>query len=197
MSEPVGVAKVGQTSTSEIFVNTADTEVISAVLPGGSAVTFTKGTALVDGATAGTKAKYTNATAVNDHATGTGNGTATTFDLGHANVIESSVKVYAGGAQQNATLSKGTGTGGVDQVVLAVAPATAVAVKTDYSYHASSKGAEGACILMEDAKTTVAGGNVIVSGLVGGTVNSSKVKDAAAAAVDSYFKAALNKVRFS
>lgn len=119
--EPVGVSKVGETTTSEIFVNTANMEAISAVLVGGSAVTYTKGTALKNGTTAGTKVKYTNAD---------------------------------------------------------VSPT-------------------GLCILLENAATTVAGGNVITTALVAGTVNLDKIKDAAGAAVDAAFKAALNNVRFS
>ena len=195
--EPVGVTKIGSTSYDTVFVNTADMEVIPAVLPGGSAVTYPIGTALLDGTTVGTKAKYTNSPVVADEAVGTGNGTTTTFDLDYANVIASTVKGYVAGVQWDTSISVGTGAAGVDQIVFRIAPTNAAAIVADYTRYSSAKGVTGACVLMEAAATTVAGGNVTVNALVGGTVNSAKVKDSAAALVDSVFKDALNNVRFS
>ena len=197
MSEQVGVSKIGETTFSQIFTNTADQEVISAVLPGGSAVTYPLGTALVDGATIGTKAKYTNAPAIGNEAVATGDGSTTTFDLDQSNVLASTLKGFVAGVEWDVTLSVGTGAGGKDQIVFATAPTNSAAITADYNYHSSSKGVTGACILMAAEATTVAGGNVISNGLVSGTVNSSKIVDSAAAAVDSFFKAALPKIRFA
>src|SRR3989337_1679100 len=138
--EPVGISKIGQTSYDSIFVNTADMEAISAVLPGGSAVTYTKGTALVDGATAGTKAKYTNSPVVSDEAVANGDGSTTTFDLDNANVVAGTLKGYVAGVEWDVSLSVGTGTGGVDQIVFRVAPTNSAAVVADYTRYSSSKG---------------------------------------------------------
>jgi len=196
-NEVVGVKKVGSTSFDEIMASTANMEAISAVLPGGAAVTFAKGQALIDHATvAGKKAKYGNATAVSDEAVGSGDGSDTTFDLDNAKVIPSTLKGYSAGNQKNASISVGTGTGGVDQIVFAVAPANGEAIVADYSYHASAKGVTGACVLLEDAETTVAGGDVVANALVSGSVKANKVKDSGGNEADSYFKDALKNLRF-
>jgi len=196
MGEVVGVAAVGSTSISEIMASSAEREVVAAVLAGGSAVTYVKGQALIDSATNGKAQKYTNATAVNDEAVATGDGSTATFDLANSNVIASTLKGYDADVQENVSLSVGTGTGGVDQIVFATAPANAAAVTADYTCHASANGVSGACILLTDEATTVAGSDVVANALVGGSVRSGKIVDSAGNEVDSFFKAALNNVRF-
>ena len=198
MSEQVGTKNLGSTSPfGKLFRGTLGPEdIVSAEFPGGSAVTFPMGSALRDSATAGQKAKYTNAISVNDEAVGTGNGTSATFDLGFANVIAKSLKGYSAGNQKNASISAGTGTGGVDQIVFAVAPANAEAIKADYDYYSNAVGAVGACILLEAVATTVAGGNVISDAARDGSVDKILVVDSASALVDQYFKDALSKVSF-
>lgn len=194
--ETVGFKKVGVTALKELLASTSDAEFISAVLPGGSAVTYAMGTALVNSATAGVKAKYTNATTVTSEAVATGNASTKTFDLAHAGVVASSLKGFVAGAQWNAKISVGTGTAGVDQIVFETAPTNAAAVTAKYDYHSTTVGTTGACILAEDCATTVAGGNVISNGLIEGNVKSALVLDSAGAAVDAYFKAAVPAVRF-
>lgn len=71
---------------------------------------------------------------INDEAVGTGDGSTTTFDLDHKDVIENSLKGYSAGNQKNASISKGTGAGGVDQIVFSVAPANGETIKADYNY---------------------------------------------------------------
>ena len=197
MSEQVGVKKIGSVSyPDEILVTTVDAELIAVTIAGGSNATYNKGAALIDG-TDGLKVAYTNATSVSGEAVGTGDGTTKTFDLANSNVIGDSLVVYIGNDQQRVTLSAGTGTGGVDQIVFDTAPANGVAIKADYDYHASSNGTTGACILVDDVTTTTTGGNVNADGLVSGTVKTSKIKDSAGNAVDKWFKAALGQVRFA
>lgn len=68
-------------------------------------------------------------------AVGTGNGTKTAFDLDHTDVIPASLEVRVDSVVTTAyTLSKGTGTGGVDQIIFTTAPADTKAVGADYSY---------------------------------------------------------------
>lgn len=197
MGEQLGTKLVGSTTYKKLFkASLGPTDIVPCILAGGSAVTYLMGAAMRNSSAAGQKAKYTNAATVNDEAVGTGNGTTTTFDLANANVIASSFKAYVGGAQQNCTISAGTGTGGVDQVVFAVAPATGVAIKADYNYYGNAIGATGACILMSDEATTVAGGNITADAARDGSVDSSMVVDSAGNAVDAYFKAALPQVSF-
>lgn len=197
MSEQLGTKLVGSNTFKKLFRSVSGpTDIVPAVFPGGSAVTYAMGVALRNSATAGQKAKYTNAAAISDEAVGSGDGSTTTFDLDQSGVIASSFKAYVAGAQQNATISAGTGAGGVDQVVFAVAPVNAGAIKADYDYYGNAVGAAGACILMNDAATTVAGGNVTADACRDGSVDSAMVLDSAGAAVDSHFKAALPRVSF-
>jgi|GEM_PF-5270684 len=54
-----------------------------------------------------------------------GDGSTTTFDLGHDSVDESDLEAWnASGQRLAATVSRGTGTDGVDQVIFDVAPAS-------------------------------------------------------------------------
>lgn len=197
MGEQLGTKLVGTTTYKQLFKSSlGPDDVVACVIVGNAAATYLMGDAIRNSATSGLKKKYTNAAAVNDEAVGTGNGSTTTFDLAHSNVIAESLKGYSAGNQKNVSLSVGTGTDGKDQIVFAVAPANAEAIKADYDYHADSIGTTGACILMEDVTTTVGGGNVTADACRDGSVDSSKVLDSAGAAVDKYFKAALPKAMF-
>ena len=60
-------------------------------------------------------------------------GGATTFDLKHRNVVLGSLVGYAAGTAVVVQLLHGTGTNGVDQIVLAANPG-AVEVTADYRY---------------------------------------------------------------
>ena len=195
--EQIGTKLVGSTTYKKLFKNSlGPNSIVPCILPGGSAVTYPMGAAMRNSATAGQKARYTNAIAINDEAVGTGNGTTTTFDLAQANVIAASLKGYSAGNQKNVSISVGTGAGGVDQIVFAVAPANTEAIKADYSYYGNAVGAVGACILMSDEETTTTSGNMTADGARDGSVDSSMVVDSAGVAVDSYFKAALPNVMF-
>lgn len=195
MSEQLGVSYVGRAAWKQLVNSVSMVEFVSAVLAGGAAVTYLLGTALRN-STTGLMAKYTNAGVITDEAVGTGDGSTTTFDLAHANVIAASVKARVAGVLRHATISAGTGTLGVDQLVFEVAPTNAAAITVDYDWYDSAYGATGACILAEDAATTVAGGNVTVNGLFKGSVKSSLVLDSAGNPVDQYFKDKLPEVRF-
>jgi len=202
MSEQIGHASVGSSTPDvSLFLNTSDREIISVTLPGAGAVSYAVGVALCKSSTVGEMQKYTNATSVADEAVGTGDGSTTTFDLDQANVIASSFKAYSANAQQNATISVGTGTAGVDQVVFAVAPANAAAITADYDWGATAKsvaaGTDEPCLLNNAVTTTASSGKVITNGVVGGTVKNALCLDSAGAAVDSYFKNALKTVRFA
>lgn len=196
MSEQVGVTKIGSVSyPDEIFANTVAAEIVSVVMAGGVAASYSKGLGLINGGD-GLKVAYTNATKVTAEAVGTGDTSETTFDLAQSDVIESSLVVYIGNDKQRVTLSAGTGTGGVDQIVFSTAPA-AVDIVADYYYHGSSVGVTGASILLDDVTTTVAGGNIDANAAVGGTVKTAKILDSAGAEVDTFFRDALTNVRFA
>lgn len=84
--------------------------------------------------------------------TRTGDGTATTFDLDVAAVDPDTVRVtIAGAADYDWTISAGTGTGGVDQIVFASAPANLASIVVRY-FQSTAK-AHG--IIAEDATTGV------------------------------------------
>jgi hypothetical protein len=58
--------------------------------------------------------------------TASGDGAETDFDLGHSDVDPASVKVLVDGADvHDFTISQGTGTGGVDQIIFGAAPSSA------------------------------------------------------------------------
>jgi len=63
--EQVGAAYVGKTSDSQLISSVGPVSFISAVLAGGSAVSYAQGQAMVDGGN-GLKAKYTNGATVTD-----------------------------------------------------------------------------------------------------------------------------------
>ena len=82
-----------------------------------------------------------------------GTGSATTFDLESANVDPATVNVLVGTAPVYAfTISKGTGTAGVDQIVFATAPASGSS-NVSVRYMETSSACVG--ILMEDCTTGV------------------------------------------
>ena len=192
--EQIGAAYVGKTSDSQLIASVSIIECIAATIVGNAAASYTKGLALRNGAS-GLKVAYTNAVVINDEAVGTGDGSTTTFDLAHANVIAASIKGYSAGNSKNVSISAGTGAAGVDQLVFAVAPTNAEAIKADYSYYGNAIGAVGACVLAIDVTTTVVGGNMTVNGIIAGNLKSSLVLDSAGVAVDQYFKDALPKLR--
>lgn len=197
MSEQVGVTKIGSVSyPDEIFANTVAAEIVSVVMAGGAAASYSKGLGLINGGD-GLKVAYANATEVTAEAVGTGDAATTTFDLVQSDVIESSLVVYIGNDKQRVTLSAGTGAAGVDQIVFSTAPASGVSIVADYYYHGSSVGVTGASILLDDVTTTVAGGNIDANAAVGGTVKTAKILDSAGAEVDTFFRDALTNVRFA
>lgn len=94
-----------------------------------------------------------NATPQSD--TLTGDGSATTFDLEAANVDPASVRVnVANVAVYDFTISAGTGTGGVDQIVFGTAPASG-SNNTKVAYTLTSGKCVG--ILLEDCTTAASG----------------------------------------
>lgn len=196
--EQLGTKITGSTTFKKLFKSSlGPTDIISAVVPGNSAATYGMGVALVNHSTSGLKKKYTNATVTNDAVVGSGNGSTKTFDLTVAAVIGDSLKAYVAGAQQNVTLSAGTGTGGVDQLIFNVAPASGTNnILADFSYHADTIGATGACVNMYDAATIVGGPQVTLDGARDGSVDSLMVLDSAGNAVDKWFKAALPRMSF-
>lgn len=73
---------------------------------------------------------------------GTGDGTTKAFDLGHSGVDPRTLKVYKDATQVGGWVySQGTGGSGKDQVIFETAPASSVAVTSDYTHE--SGGAEG------------------------------------------------------
>lgn len=70
-----------------------------------------------------------------NEAIGAGDGVTKVFDLGQSGVYTPSVKVKLGATQVGGwVLSKGTGGGGVDQVIFYEAPAASVAITVDYTW---------------------------------------------------------------
>lgn len=61
MTEQIGTSLIGSTTYSNILVNTQNAEIVPVVLPGGAALSLTKGMCLQDDAAAGQKKGYTNA----------------------------------------------------------------------------------------------------------------------------------------
>lgn len=199
MSEQLGTKLMGSTTIKNLFKNTmGPDDIVPAVVVGNSAATYPMGAAMIDSATSGLKARYTNALNINNEAVGTGDGTTATFSLAHANVILSTLKPFlvASGALLKFTLSVGTGAAGVDQIVFDIPPANAAVFQADYSYHNAVAGIAGACVLMRAVTTTVGGGNVTADACMDGAVDTSMIVDSAGVAVDAYFKAALPDMLF-
>lgn len=71
---------------------------------------------------------------ITDEAVGTGDDSTKKFDLDHSDVIETTLVVKVATVETPVTLLKGTGTGGVDQIEFATAPAAAAAITATYSY---------------------------------------------------------------
>jgi hypothetical protein len=68
-------------------------------------------------------------------AVGTGDGATKAFDLGQSGVYTPSLKVYLAATQVGGwVISKGTGSGGVDQILFYEAPAPSVAITADYTW---------------------------------------------------------------
>lgn len=195
--EQIGTKLVGSVAYKQLFKSSlGPNDVIACTIKGGQSGSYPLGAAMIDdSANPGMKKRYTNAASVNDEAVGTGDDSATTFDLGNSNVIADSLKCYDGatGAELKQTLSPGTGTGGVDQVVFDTAPDTGVAIKADYDYGGIT---DGACVLMSEVTTTTSSGNFTVDGARDGSVDSNLVVDSNGKKVDKYFKAALPKMQF-
>lgn len=92
---------------------------------------------------------------------GTGDGTTKAFDLGHSGVDPRTLKVYKDATQVGGWVySQGTGGSGKDQVIFETAPASSVAVTSDYTHE--SGGAEGTSSL--NTRKTLTPSIVVVKG---------------------------------
>ena len=196
MPDQIGIKRIGTTALKELVSSATGLCWTSVVIEGNANATYGMGAALKNGDN-GFKVPYPNdAVVVTAEAVGTGDGVTTTFDLDNDNVIAGTLKGYVDGVLASATLSRGTGVGGADRIVFAVAPANEKAATADYKYATATVDIVGACILGEDVTTTVGGGNVSTFGLIKGNVKTSMVKDSGGELVDKYFKAVLPMVRF-
>jgi hypothetical protein len=101
-----------------------------------------------------------------------GNGSTTTFDLTSAAVDPATVQVLvAGAAVYDFTISRGTGTAGVDQIVFGTAPATGASnIKVRYKLSTATP----IGVLLEDVTTGV-GATAIKPVLVAGPVKLSSI----------------------
>jgi hypothetical protein len=75
--------------------------------------------------------------AVADEAVGTGNDSDKTFDLDHFGVVPDTLTVFVNDVETDVTLSAGTGTLGVDQIVFDDAPVQDAVITADYRYLAT------------------------------------------------------------
>ena len=139
--------------------------IFTRVFPAG--VTISAGTAV--GAQADGSRVPVNDAAVTD--TITSAATVTTYDLTNANVDADTMEVFVGASRDyGATLLRGTGAGGVDQVVLSADPGAGVTITVHYKLLA----AKPVGVVLEDVDTS-GGGTQTAAVVEAGAVVRSKV----------------------